>query len=323
MVVPTAVGERDEPHARLDEPPREQHPHAGGIATVFILDGVGLLRHVERFLRLGGTDQSVGPLIKGVEGVERVALLLLPKVVVDDVEHPPPLVKPGHVDASRQVEVADLKLGIGRIGAEAETGVGTRQVARARELVGDARDADVGGEILARSEFVGDHGSDARILQRRARPIAREHVVRAALVGRLAVGHRAADREFVGDLGRMREQFTKSYAGQNRVDAAQGAAVFDRRVGLGVERFLVGVAAGQVDVDDRLGDAFLGRLAGIGPGCLHPKEVAEREAQATKGANGQKAATIDTVREACHRSFSPEHPRPDSIVHCTSYFIGF
>ena len=145
VVVPTAVGERDEPHARLDEPPREQHPHAGGIATVFILDGVGLLRHVERFLRLGGTDQSVGPLIEGVEGVERVALLLLPKVVVDDVEHPPPLVKPRHVDASRQVEVADLKLWIGRIGAEAESGVGTRQVARARELVGDARDADVGG----------------------------------------------------------------------------------------------------------------------------------------------------------------------------------
>ena len=56
---------------------------------------------------------------------------------------------------------------------------------------------------------------------------------------------------------------------------AQLAAILDRRVGLGVERLLVGDAARQEDVDDRVG---LGRdrrvVLQLGPG-LEPEEVGQ------------------------------------------------
>ena len=45
--------------------------------------------------------------------------------------------------------------------------------------------------------------------ERRAGAVAREHVVRAALVGRLAVRHRADDRQLVGDLGGLRQRLAE------------------------------------------------------------------------------------------------------------------
>ena len=60
-----------------------------------------------------------------------------------------------------------------------------------------------GGRLLRDAELVADDADPMLgILQRRAGPVAGEHVVRAALVGRLAVRHRAADGDLVGDLRR-------------------------------------------------------------------------------------------------------------------------
>ena len=275
VVVPAAVGERDESHARLHEPAGQQHPHARLILAVLVLDLVRLLLEIERLLRLGGTDEAVGPLVERIERVERVALLLVAEVRVHHVEHPATLVEPCHVDARRQVEVAHLEVGVGRVGAQTECRVGRTEIAGAGELVGLAGNADVRRQVLAGTELVRDHRPEARVLERRARAVAREHVVRAALVGGLAMRHRPADRELVGDLRRVRQHLAEPHAGEHRLDAAERAAVLGRRERLGIERLLVGVAAGEIDVDDRLRDALAGGFAFGGMGRLHAEVVTE------------------------------------------------
>ena len=39
--VPAAVGQRDEAHARLDQPPGQEHALAGGVAAVLVAQGAG------------------------------------------------------------------------------------------------------------------------------------------------------------------------------------------------------------------------------------------------------------------------------------------
>ena len=91
------------------------------------------------------------------------------------------------------------------------------------------------------------------ILDRRAGPIAGEHVVRAALVGRFAVAHRADDAELVGHAGRLRPHLAEDLAGHLGLHHAERPAILQRGVGLGVERLLLGHAARQKDMQDALG----------------------------------------------------------------------
>ena len=53
--VPAAVGERHEPHAGFDEPPRQQHALARGVAAVVVPELGRLVVHVER---LAGASPS-------------------------------------------------------------------------------------------------------------------------------------------------------------------------------------------------------------------------------------------------------------------------
>ena len=89
-------------------------------------------------------------------------------------------------------------------------------------------------------------------------PVAGEHVVGAAFVGGLAVGHRADDGDLVGDLGGFLQVLAELDARDRGVDGAEGAAVFGGGEGFRVEGFLVGHAAGQEDVDDALATPFVG-----------------------------------------------------------------
>ena len=66
------------------------------------------------------------------------------------------------------------------------------------------------------------------------------------------------------------------------------AAILDRGVRLGIERFLVGHAARQEDVNDALGlglDEVVVLLLGLG--LAQAEEVGQRQPQAADGANGQ------------------------------------
>ena len=301
MHVPAAVGHGDKPHARLDQPPGEKHPHAGLVAAVLVLDRIRLLRHVEGLAGLVGADQAVGPIVEGVERVERVALLLRLEVIVDDIQHPPPLVEPGHVDPARQAQVLDLEIAIGRIAPEAEAGIGRAQVAGAGKLIGLVGNADIRGEIVARAVLVGHDRSHARILQRRARSIAGKHIVGATLMGRLTVGHRAADGEFVGHLRGVGEKLTHANTGHVRLDASQRPAVLDGRKRLGVERLLVGHATGEEDADHRLRRPLVtGVVLDVAACLLHAEEITEGEPQPPDHPYRKEPTPGEIVASALH-----------------------
>ena len=111
--------------------------------------------------------------------------------------------------------------------------------------IGHVRHADVGRKVVPHAQLVADDAAEAGILQRRAGPIAGEHVVRAALVGRFAVAHGADDAELVGHGRRLTPRLGKDLARQLRLDHAERAAILQRRERLGVERFLLRNSAGQ------------------------------------------------------------------------------
>jgi hypothetical protein len=128
-------------------------------------------------------------------------------------------------------------------------------------------------------------------------------------VGRFTMRERADDRELVGDLGRLRQGFAEHFAGDLGRDDPHLAAVFDRRVRLGIERFLMGDAAGQEDVDHALG---LGRnevvVLLLGLGVLHAEVIAEREPQSGQRADRKETTTVD-VRAQTHTDL-PKCLRP-------------
>ena len=122
------------------------------------------------------------------------------------------------------------------------------------------------------------------------RAVAGEHVVRAALVGGLAVGHRADERDLVGDLRGFLHELAELDAGDFRVDGSERPAVFGGGEGLGIEGFLVGEAAGEEDVDDALGD---GVVLAVGLGVaerLVAEELRQREADAAEQADVEELA---------------------------------
>ena len=129
--------------------------------------------------------------------------------------------------------------------------------------------------------------ADARILHRRAGPPAGEHVVRAARVVRLAVGHRTHHAKPVGDLRRLLERFRKIDAVQLRLHRAQRAAVFNRRQKLRIKRFLRRNAAREKDIDHRLRPGLGGDRLG-----LQFQDVAQGQAQAADQADKEELTAV-------------------------------
>ena len=82
--------------------------------------------------------------------------------------------------------------------------------------------------------------------------------MRAALVGRFAVGHRADDGDLVGHRGGFFHELTELNTGDFRIDRTKGPAVLRGRERFGIERLLMRQSAGQEDVDHPLGDPFFG-----------------------------------------------------------------
>ena len=251
--------------------------------------------------------ERIGPLIVRVDGVERVGLFQFAKMIVDDVEHLAAFAEAGIVDIARPLQVANLKTVARRIIAQAERAERRAQVAGAGVDVRHARNANVRRQIGPRAELVRHHAAEARVHERGARLVAREHVVRAALVGRFAVRHRTADRDLVGDLGRLLQVLVDAHAGHVRFDAAERPAVLDRRERLRIERFLVGHSARHEDIDDALGRAFFAfveLLLGLGLLASWKKVGSERPKSADR-ADRQKIAAIERITwAACHGSSS-------------------
>src|SRR5439155_26793309 len=127
-------------------------------------------------------------------------------------------------DTAWQLQVTDGEAIRGRIGTKAERSERRTEISGAGELVRLARNANIRRQVLARAELVRDDAAHARKLQGRAGTITGKHVVRAALVSRLAVRHRAADRQLVRDLSRLWHHLVDERAGDVRLDRIHGAA---------------------------------------------------------------------------------------------------
>ncbi len=116
--------------------------------------------------------------------------------------------------------------------------------------------------------------------------------MRAPVVVRFAVGHRPDHRYFVRHFRGLPQVLGKEDAIEFGLYRAEGAAVFDGRQQLGIEGFLRGDAAGQIDINDRLGRrAFAGRVSGGGRG-LQLEEVAHRQAEAAQQADVKELAPV-------------------------------
>ena len=174
------------------------------------------------------------------------------------------------------------------LAAEAERPVRAAEVAGSGKFIRLTGHADVRRQAVARTEFVADDRAERRILNRGRRTVAGEHVVRAALVRRFAVRHRADDGELVGDLRGFFEILRELHAGDRRVHGAERPAIFDRREVLRIPSFLMRAAAGEIDVDERFG----GRGVLIGFICAEPEKIAHGEADAAREAGVKEFAAI-------------------------------
>ena len=77
-------------------------------------------------------------------------------MTVNRVKQTAPLGKTVVINASGQGKVSDLETSLGGIRTKAKRAIGRTQVSASCEFIGDLGNADVGGEVLARTEFVGD-----------------------------------------------------------------------------------------------------------------------------------------------------------------------
>jgi hypothetical protein len=115
----------------------------------------------------------------------------------------------------------------------------------------------------------------------------------AGLVGRFAVGHGAHHGDLVRNLRGILHVLRKFHAGDLRIHGAERPAVFDRGEGLRIPRLLMGAAAGQVDMDQRLrlgfelrssGDLFGAQLEEVAHGQAEAADEAGKDEFTTGGA---------------------------------------
>ncbi len=112
-----------------------------------------------------------------------------------------------------------------------------------------------------------------------------------------AAGDGTDDGDLVGDGGGFCEVFAKNNSGDGCFGDAEGAAIFDGGVGLGVEGFLVGEAAGKDDLDDVFGGA-VGTFGGAGEAHFagvgaELEEVRETESHAAEEACLEETAAAE------------------------------
>jgi hypothetical protein len=256
VMIPASVGERNEADTSFHEAPGQKHPLAGRSGTVVVADFLRLVAQRERGAGLVGREHGVGAMIEGVHPVEGIGFLQCAEVRVDRRPHFPPGGKPVFVHAVGKVQVAHLEIVVGRIVAQAEGAIGGAEIARAGKRIGLAGNADIRRQIVPRTQFMGNDAAETGILQGGAGPVTREHVVSPAIMIGLTVRHRAHHRDLVGDLGRLDHDLREVDAVEPCFHRVEGTAVFDGGVQLGIEGFLGGHPARQINLDDGLRDGF-------------------------------------------------------------------
>ena len=297
VMVPPADPDRDVARAGRHEPARQEQALARLGAAVAIAHLPGLGTDVEGRAGLGGVQQLVGALVEGAHrgGPVGPAGLLREALVHHLAQLPAPRVA-ALVHVRLRLEVPHAVATVGGVRAQGEGGEAGGEVALASEGVGRVRDADVRRERALAPELLRHDASHARIDERLARRVPREHRVRSSLVSRLAVAHGAHDAELVRDPGEAPEMPRELQPVDLRTDGAHRAAVSSGRVGLGVEGLLVSEAARQVQVDDTL-RARRRRHRTNGRASAEREEVGETEAGEEPDPHGLAPVRAEVVHD--------------------------
>jgi len=122
-----------------------------------------------------------------------------------------------------------------------------------------------------------------------------------------AVADAAEESELVGAAGQPGQMLAELDAGDAGGDCAKFAAVFDRRLGLGIKTVDVAGTAGQVD-EDRRGRFGIGfYFAGFG----EAKKIGQGDAGGAEDAGAEGVAAMDAIAVlvSCHERLGGESGR--------------
>ena len=297
VMIPAAISGAHHPYARFHQAPCQQEASPSGVAPILVAQLGRFLVKVKRIARFRRGNHRIGALIKTVHARQRIALFERTEMAVHNRAHIAAFAKALGIDAAGQRKIPHAEIGVARIRAQTERAVSAAEITRAATAA-LARDSHVRRQIFARAKLVAHDRADARENHRRTRAHTGHHIMRAARVRCLTVGHRAYNRQLVGHLGGVFEVLRKPLAGV-RLHRAQRAAVFRRRKILGIPRLLMRRTARQKNIDNVL---RLARFAGLGHILpilarglgFERQEVAQRKPQpeAAHGAYGQKVTSI-------------------------------
>ncbi len=286
--------EGDEGDAGLDEAAGEHCLLTPEVLAVAVADGLGLLGEVERLAGAATEEKLDGLAVVDVQGVELAGTFQLAAEAVEVAEQGAAVEEAVLREAGRQAEEVaggfaagiDADVGINR---EPGSVVGDEGVVAAAEVtgVGEVGTGGLKGDVRGHARSVGpavlgDDGADGGVLVALGIDAGGGESVAGleGLVGLvIAAGgiDGAEDRELVEHGRLLRQVLADDHAGDLRLDDAEGAAVLDGSVGLGVPGVDLTGAAGHPEEDDGLvvraeGLAFLGGLARAWskPGRLRP-----------------------------------------------------
>ena len=174
-------------------------------------------------------------------------------MLVDAFEQATAAVKALLVDILRRQKVTHGEAFIGRIATEGKRTKGATHIARA--LFGDGlrRHHDIGRQVVARALLVRNDRTETWKLNRGARTVAREHIMRTTFMRRLTVRHRAHDRELVHDLSDVDEFLADILTRKGRLDRRIRTTVIRGSERLGIPGLVLRHATWQVNVNDRIG----------------------------------------------------------------------
>lgn len=127
--------------------------------------------------------------------------------------------------------------------------------------------------------------------------VASEHVMSASLMRSLTMGHGSNDADFIEDLGDMGKLLTDVFA-SHTFDWTEGTAVVWGCVWLGVPGFMLGHAAGQIDMDDGGSDCFVSLHRWHVDGCgLKLQQLGQSDAQSCHGPDLEEVTTTLLIAE--------------------------
>ncbi len=313
----------DDARAGFDQAAGEEAALAERVAAVAVANFVGLIAERERFAGLAGRDEAEGRVVVFVEVVLGDGLVDFGHALVDHVAEAGAAIEPRFAHFGPQREVIDLdavELVHVHVVARGEQVV---RVVRAAEKAGGARLVDdIALLQRPRQHDERQHRRRRRLeaddVAAKVRKVFRRRRLKLAggadFVGRVAgvnlidrggvveeadrrVAHRADERELVGDLIDLGEQFGHVHAGRLGRDALENAADVVGHIVFGIPQVEVARSALQINQDHAFRAAPAGSFAlddgRGGLGRLHLEHAAERHAEDAGAADAEDVAAGD------------------------------